>query len=157
MYHLRHWNWCFRSVFCSVDYINHTLVGGVSVNSLNSVNKSLFVFQRWTKVDVRVSNYGQNFHFSRLRGGEEILNKVIISVFFVHQKYSRSFVKLWLNYWCHMDYFDDVLTTFLGLYTFQLHCCLWRVRKLSDFIKNILICVPKMSKGLMVLERHAGE
>ncbi len=30
-------------------------------------------------------------------------------------------------------------------------------QKLSDFIKNILICVPKMNKGLTGLERHEGE
>ncbi len=29
-----------------------------------------------------------------------------------------------------------------------------RARKLSDFIKNILICVPKMKEGLMGLEQH---
>ncbi len=54
-------------------------------------------------------------------GGEELLNKVVIFVFFVHKKYSGSFVKLRLNHWCHMDYFTifydyfDVLTTFLYL------------------------------------------
>ncbi len=32
-----------------------------------------------------------------------------------------------------------------------------RVRERSDFIKNILICVQKMSKGLTGLERHEGE
>ncbi len=35
--------------------------------------------------------------------------------FFVCTKYSRSFLKLQLTHWCHMDYFNDVLTTFLGL------------------------------------------
>ncbi len=30
-------------------------------------------------------------------------------------------------------------------------------QKLSDFIKNILICAPKMNEGLMGLERHEGE
>ncbi len=34
---------------------------------------------------------------------------------FVHKKYSHSFIKLRLNNRCHMDYFNDVLTTFLGL------------------------------------------
>ncbi len=29
--------------------------------------------------------------------------------------YSRSLIKLRLNHRCHMDYFNDVLTTFLGL------------------------------------------
>ncbi len=36
-------------------------------------------------------------------------------VFFAHRKYSRSFITLRLNHWCHMDYFNDVLATFLGL------------------------------------------
>ncbi len=34
------------------------------------------------------------------RGGEELLNKVIL-VFFVHKKHSRSFIKLRLNHSCH--------------------------------------------------------
>ncbi len=44
------------------------------------------------------------------RGGDKLLNKVIILLVFSHKKYSRSFVKLLLNRWCHMDYFNDVLT-----------------------------------------------
>ncbi len=48
------------------------------------------------------------------RGGE-LLNKVVIFVFFAHKKYSHSFVKLQLNHWCYMAYFNDVLTTFLCL------------------------------------------
>ncbi len=31
------------------------------------------------------------------------------------------------------------------------------IRKFSDFIKNILICVPEMNGGLMGLEEHEGE
>ncbi len=53
-----------------------------------------------------------------------------------------------------MDCFTDVLTTFLGVGTLQLHCCVCRVRELSDFIKNILIRVTKMNGGLTGLERH---
>ncbi len=79
------------------------------------------------------------------RKGEELLNKVIIFVFVAHKKYSHSFGKLWLNYCCHMD-FTDVLTMFLGLGTFQLCCGQQMVRKLLDFIKYILICVPKMER-----------
>ncbi len=37
----------------------------------------------------------------------------VIFVFFAHKKYSCSFIKLRLNHWCHMDYFNDVLTAFL--------------------------------------------
>ncbi len=33
----------------------------------------------------------------------KLLNKVIIFVFFAHKKYSRSFIKLRLNHWCHME------------------------------------------------------
>ncbi len=53
-----------------------------------------------------------------------------------------------------MDYFTDVLITFLGLGKFQLHCCLWRVRNLLDFIKNILVCVTKINQGIMGLEQR---
>ncbi len=47
-----------------------------------------------------------------------------------------------------MDYFNDVLTNFPGLEFGVCVAVLWRVRKLSDFIKNILICVPKVNEGL---------
>ncbi len=57
-----------------------------------------------------------------------------------------------------MGYFNDVLTTVMGLSgPFWDPCCLWRVRELSDFIKNILISVLKMNEGLAGLERHEGE
>ncbi len=62
----------------------------------------------------------------------------------VQKSSSRSFVTLQLDHWCHMDYFNDDLTTFLGLWTFQLHSCLWRFKKHLDFNKNICICIPKM-------------
>ncbi len=52
----------------------------------------------------------------------------------------------------YMDYFNDVLATFLGLECGNCYLC--RVRKLLDFIKNILICVLKMIEGLTDLERH---
>ncbi len=50
-----------------------------------------------------------------------------------------------------MDYFNAVLDRdrILAVYG--------RVRELLEFIKNILICVPKMNKGLTGLERHEGE
>ncbi len=32
-----------------------------------------------------------------------------------------------------------------------------RARELSEFSKNILICVQKMNEGLTGLERHEGE
>ncbi len=57
-----------------------------------------------------------------------------------------------------MDYFTDVLTTFLGLGTFQLHCYLMEGQKALRFhlIKNILIFVEKINEGLTGLERHEG-
>jgi len=53
-----------------------------------------------------------------------------------------------------MDYFNDVFTNFLVL---QSSSCQWRDRKLSDFIKKTLICVPKINESLTALERHEGE
>ncbi len=85
------------------------------------------------------------------------LNKVVISVFFAHKKDSRSFIKLQLNYWYHMDYFNNVLTTFLGL---ECVSCVAvyaaRVRKLWISSK-ISYSVPKMNEGLMDLEWHDSE
>ncbi len=46
---------------------------------------------------------------------KKLLNEVVILVFFAYKKYSRSFIKLQLNLWCHLDYFIDDFTTFLGL------------------------------------------
>ncbi len=55
-----------------------------------------------------------------------------------------------------MDYFK-VLTTLLSLDRVRTLAVYGRVRKLSEFIKNILICVQKMNEGLMGLEQHEGE
>ncbi len=41
--------------------------------------------------------------------------RLTLFVFSSHKKYSCSFIKWQLNHWCHMDYFNDVLTTFLCL------------------------------------------
>ncbi len=95
----------------------------------------------------------QSMHMS-MRRGNKLLNKVVIFVFFAHKKYSRSFVKLWLNHWCHMDHFSNVLTMFLCFDCGSILAVYGRVRDLSSFIRNILICVLKMNEGLTGLERH---
>ncbi len=104
---------------------------------------------------------------------EELLYKVFFLQFFAKKNCKLKnefcrFIKLRLNH-CYMDYFNDVLTTFLALELsaiavykaskvfIQKYLMLWRVRKLSDLIKNILICVLKMNEGLAGLERHEGE
>ncbi len=56
-----------------------------------------------------------------------------------------------------MDYFNDVHATFLSLDRVRILAVYGRVRELSECIKNILICVLKMNKGLTGLERHEGE
>ncbi len=56
-----------------------------------------------------------------------------------------------------MDYFNDVLATFLDVDRVNYIAVYGRVREHSEFIKNILICVPKMNGGLTCLEGHEGE
>ncbi len=71
------------------------------------------------------------------------------SVFFSSHKYSFFyFIKWRLNHWCHMDYYNNVLYNLSGLVQWLFSCYLYRVRKLLDFIKNILISVTTMNKGL---------
>ncbi len=43
-----------------------------------------------------------------------------------------------------MDYYNDLLATFLSLDRVRILAVYGRVRELSECIKNILICVPKM-------------
>jgi len=80
---------------------------------------------------------------------KKLLNKVIIFVL-VHKKYSCHFITLRLNHCSHVDYFNDVFTTFLVLESGNNVAVYREVRKLSDLIKNI--CVPKMNEGLTGLE-----
>ncbi len=55
-----------------------------------------------------------------------------------------------------MDYFNDVLYL-SGLDRGSILAVYGRIRELSEFIKNILICVLKMKGGLTGLERLEGE
>ncbi len=56
-----------------------------------------------------------------------------------------------------MDYFNDVLATFLELDQVRTLAVYGRVRELLECIKNILICVLKLNEGLTGFERHEGE
>ncbi len=56
-----------------------------------------------------------------------------------------------------MDYFNDVLATFLSLDRVRILAVYGRNRELSDFINNIWIGVPKMNEALTGLEQHKGE
>ncbi len=53
-----------------------------------------------------------------------------------------------------MDYLNDVLATFLSLDRDRMLAVCGRVRNLLDFIKNILLCGPKMNTFLTDLEQH---
>ncbi len=68
--------------------------------------------------------------------------------------YSCSFIKLSLKHWCHIDYFNDVFTTFLGLE--HVSCIPIQGQKALGFYKNILICVLKINEGLLGLEQNEG-
>ncbi len=87
----------------------------------------------------------------------ELLNKVVIFVFFAYKKYSRSFIMLWLNHWWQMDYFDDVFHTFLGLDSGIYLAVNGTVTSFPVFIQNILNCVPKTNEAFTGLEQHGGK
>ncbi len=79
---------------------------------------------------------------------DKLLNKVIIFVL-----HFLSFKKLRLNHWCHMNYFNSVLTTFWAL-NVSVVLLSMEGQKALRFHQNILICVLKMNEGLCALERH---
>ncbi len=78
----------------------------------------------------------------------ELLNKVVIFVFFAYKKYSRSFITFRLNHWWQMDYSDDVFHTLLGLDIVKYLTV--NGTSLPVFIQNILNCVPKINEALWV-------
>ncbi len=56
-----------------------------------------------------------------------------------------------------MECFDNIFGTFLDFESFMTLAVYGRVRELSDFIQNILICVPKINKICTGLEWHEDE
>ncbi len=74
-----------------------------------------------------------------------------------HNKYSRSFITLRLNYWCHMDYGHRYSYYLSGPWMRQLRCCLYKARKLSDFIKKYVNLCSKDERRSYGMERHEGE
>jgi len=56
-----------------------------------------------------------------------------------------------------LDYINNVFNNFSGPASFDPLEAYGGVIELSDFIKNILICVLKMNESLMGLEQHEGE
>ncbi len=63
---------------------------------------------------------------------------VVIFVFFMNKVFS-FFVMLLLNPWCHMDYFNDVLTTFLGLEWGSSLVC-YAGSESSQILLNVSLC-----------------
>ncbi len=56
-----------------------------------------------------------------------------------------------------MDYFDDVIYTFLGLDSVIYLAVNGTVTSLPVFIKNILNCVLRTNEAYTGLERHGGK
>ena len=56
-----------------------------------------------------------------------------------------------------MNCFKYVFSSFLGIESVNCLAGNAGLTEPSDFIKNILICVPKMNEGLTGVERHEGE
>ncbi len=98
--------------------------------------------------------YYPKWHF-RVTQRRRMVN---VLFFLAHKIYSRNFVKLHLNHWCHMDYFNDtMLAMFLSLNRVRILAVYGRVRELSGMHTNILICFLKMKEGLTGLGRYEGE
>ncbi len=87
-------------------------------------------------------------------GGDELLNKVDIFVFFAHKKYSRSFVKI--TVWT-TDVTWIILT--ISLLRFWAWSCLdpWEGQRAPGIQQKYLNLCSKMNEGLTGLEQHEGE
>ena len=86
-------------------------------------------------------------HYVNQRSREKEMNSGIKSLFlfvFAHKKYSRRLIYLTLSHCSHLDYINDLFNNFSGPASLGHLAAYGGVRQGSDFIKNILICVPKM-------------
>ncbi len=104
----------------------------------------MFKAQKGSKKNMKivhdVTSEVQQEYFSD-RKEKKLLNKVVILVFFVHKKNSRSFITLLLNHRYIILMFFTIPFWALNVLVVLLS------RKLLDFIKNILICVLKINDG----------
>ncbi len=72
------------------------------------------------------------------------------SILIAALNYSWTTDITWTILWCPYNH--------SGPWMCQLHCCLWRVRKLSDFIKKYLnLCLICIADPLKMNEWHEGE
>ncbi len=79
---------------------------------------------------------------------KSLTNNELLNDAFYHSKaflfslhtYSHSFIKLRLNYLCHMDYFNDVFTTFLGPECFSCIAVYARSESLRFHQKYLNLC-----------------
>ncbi len=72
--------------------------------------REYFLCTKKTKITTLFHNF-----FSSVSLPYTVVNKVVIFVFFAHRNYSHSFITIWLNQWCYMDYCNNVLNNFLDL------------------------------------------
>ncbi len=86
----------------------------------------------------------------RWHRGDELLNKVVIFIFFAYKKYPRPFIKFILNHWWQMDYFDDAFHSFLCLDSVIYLVVNGTDTNLPVFIQNILIVFRRRTKLLWV-------
>ena len=82
------------------------------------------------------------------------IKSLFLLLFFAHKKYSRRFINLRLSHCSHLDYINDVFNTFSGPESYNALEAYGGVIQLSDLIKNIFICVPKINESI---EQHEGE
>ncbi len=107
----------YSAILESITYINNVFVCGYVVFMFRSKRKQCKQRIRVRCCWHRTANvvYVCDTLQNSAKGWRRDLNKVVIFVFFAHIKYSHSFVNLRLNHWRHLDYFNDLLATFIGL------------------------------------------
>ncbi len=115
---------------------------------------SYFVSHSWGIPMMKITGLSHLFKWENLH------NWWLTKYFFAPLYYIILFLSSssWDSFWCYTASIakGSVLTMYLGLGKYQLHCWLWRVRMLSDLIKIMLMCVSKMNKGLPGSDLNMG-
>ncbi len=100
----------------------------------------------------------RNYHIQGPERYKDIIKIVILWNSNVsHKHYSHNFIQLRLNHWCHMGYFNDVLTPFWALTVVVPFLSMQHQKALGFNQKYINLWTKDELTGLTGLEWHAGE
>ncbi len=125
---------------------------------LHSSSKKIYILMK-SENFLNLHRQQRNYHIQGPERYKDIVKIVILWNFInmSHKHYSHNLIKLRLNHWCHMGYFNDVRTPFWALTVVVPFLSMQDQKALRFNQKYIHVWTKDELTGLTGLEWHAGE